>query len=116
VLTPAFDLPNRCVIHCLGPVYGVDRPEAELLASCYRNALCLAEEHGLSSIAFVAISTGVFGYPMAEAAEVALRTVIAAAPRLHRVHLVRFCLADDRALATFERIAATLLPSPAGDS
>lgn len=116
VLTPAFDLPNRCVIHCLGPVYGVDHPEAELLASCYRNALYLAEEHGLSSIAFVAISTGVFGYPMAEAAEVALRTVIATAPRLTTVRLVRFCLADDRALANFERIAATLLPSPAGGS
>ncbi len=55
VITEAFALPNRHVIHCLGPVYGRDRPEAELLADCYRNALELAEQHGLASIAFPAL-------------------------------------------------------------
>ncbi len=116
VLTPAFRLPNRFVIHCLGPVYGVDHPEAELLASCYRHALRLAEAHGLGSMACVAISTGVFGYPMEEAARVALGTVLEEAPRLRTVRLVRFCLADDGALALFERIASILLPAPSGSS
>ena len=55
VITGAHRLPNRHVIHCLGPVYGRDEPSAELLASCYRNALRLAEQHGLGSIAFPAI-------------------------------------------------------------
>ena len=80
VITGAHKLPNRYVIHCLGPVYGVDEPSDELLADCYRNALKLAERHGISSIAFPAISTGAFGYPMKEAAEVALRTVLEMAP------------------------------------
>lgn len=75
VITGAHALPNKYVIHCLGPVYGVDHPEAKLLASCYRSALNLAETYGLSSIAFPAISTGVFGYPLQEAAEVSLNTV-----------------------------------------
>jgi O-acetyl-ADP-ribose deacetylase len=75
VITGAHALPNRYVIHTLGPVYGQDRPEAELLARCYRNSLGLAEENEIESIAFPAISTGIFGYPLEEAAEVALRTV-----------------------------------------
>ena len=114
VITPAFRLPNRYVIHCLGPVYGVDHPESELLASCYRNALRLAEVHGLGSIACVAISTGIFGYPMAEAAKVALGTVLEEAPRLHTVRLVRFCLADEKAQALFEQTASSLLSAPSG--
>ncbi|MFZ0694891.1 MAG: macro domain-containing protein [Alphaproteobacteria bacterium] len=91
------------MIHCLGPVYGRDNPSAELLASCYRNALKLAEEHGIASIAFPAISTGVFGYPKDEAAAVALKTVIAELPRLASVKQIRFVLygADD--LEIYER-------------
>jgi O-acetyl-ADP-ribose deacetylase (regulator of RNase III) len=72
VVTSGHDLPNSHVIHCLGPVYGRDEPSAELLASCYREALRLAEETGLESVAFPALSTGAFGYPMEEAARVAL--------------------------------------------
>src|SRR4029453_11024323 len=72
VITGAHGLPNRYIIHTLGPVYGQDRPEAELLARCYRNSLELAEEKGLDSVAFRAISTGSFGYPVEEAARVAL--------------------------------------------
>ena len=75
VITGAHDLPNKYIIHCLGPVYGIDRPEDKLLASCYRAALNLAESHGLASIAFPAISTGVFSYPFKAAAEVCLGTV-----------------------------------------
>lgn len=92
VITGAHDLPNKSVIHCLGPIYGSDEPAAELLARCYRNALRLAEKNRLASIAFPAISTGVFGYPIAEAADVAIAAVIGEAPRLKSVKLVRFVL------------------------
>jgi O-acetyl-ADP-ribose deacetylase len=92
VITGGHNLPNRYVIHTLGPVYGQDRPEAELLANCYHNSLALAEENGIDSIAFPAISTGVFGYPVEEAAEVALRTVVEEKERLERVRLIRFVL------------------------
>lgn len=91
VVTGAHDLPNRWVIHCLGPVYGRDEPAAKLLADCYRNALALAEKKGMASVAFPAISTGAFGYPAEEAAEVAARTV-AAASGLKSVQRVRFVL------------------------
>ena len=92
VITSGHGLPNRYVIHTLGPVYGQDRPEAELLASCYRNSLALAEEHGIESVAFPAISTGIFGYPAEEAARVALGTVVHEAVRLEKVRLIRFVL------------------------
>ena len=71
--TPGFALPAEAVIHTVGPVWhGGDRGEAQLLASCYRRCLEIAVEHGDDSIAFPAISTGVFGYPRPAAAEVAL--------------------------------------------
>jgi O-acetyl-ADP-ribose deacetylase len=102
VITDAFGLPNRYVIHCLGPVYGQDEPAARLLADCYGNALDLAQENGLSSIAFPAISTGVFGYPLAEAAEVACATVAGrAAAGMSHVRLVRFVLFDREACDVF---------------
>jgi O-acetyl-ADP-ribose deacetylase len=102
VMTPAFGLPNRYVIHCLGPVYGVDEPAEELLASCYRRALRLAEERGIGSVSFPAISTGAFGYPMAEAAEIAMRAVRQAAPSLRNVRRVRFVLWGREALRVHE--------------
>ncbi len=92
VITGAHQLPNRHVIHCLGPVYGRDEPAEELLAHCYRRALDLADRNGLSSVAFPALSTGAFGYPMEEAARVALTTVIDMAPTLDSVRLIRFVL------------------------
>ncbi|MPZ62462.1 MAG: RNase III inhibitor [Propionibacteriales bacterium] len=92
VITSGNRLPNPWVIHCLGPVWGVDEPAEELLASCYRNALELADERGLTSVAFPALSTGAFGFPMAEAAEVAMRTVVETASRLRNVSRVRFVL------------------------
>lgn len=94
VLSGAHQLPNRHVIHCLGPVYGHDKPEADLLAACYDRALDLAEEHGLQSIAFPALSTGVFGYPMEAAARVAFRTLLSRAPRLRSLQHIRFVLFD----------------------
>jgi len=98
VITGGHNLPNRYVIHCLGPVFGIDKPEEKLLADCYRNALRLAEDSRIESVAFPSISTGAFGYPMEDAAEVAFRTIDEIAPELHTVKLVRFVLYDDRAL------------------
>ncbi|MDX1499500.1 MAG: O-acetyl-ADP-ribose deacetylase [Woeseiaceae bacterium] len=75
-MTGGYDLPARHVIHAVGPVWhGGDRGEPALLASCYRTALDLAKEHGLRSIAFPGISTGVYGYPVEDAAQVAIGTV-----------------------------------------
>lgn len=75
VITGAHKLPNRHVIHCLGPIYGVDQPQADLLARCYHNALSLAEANALGSIAFPALSTGVFGYPLEPAARLSIEAV-----------------------------------------
>jgi O-acetyl-ADP-ribose deacetylase len=103
VITSGHDLPNPHVIHCLGPVYGRDEPADELLAGCYRRALELAEERGLQSVAFPAISTGVFGFPADAAAAVALRTVAHAARGLVSVRTIRFVLYDERSLQVHER-------------
>jgi O-acetyl-ADP-ribose deacetylase (regulator of RNase III) len=108
VITGAHGLPNRYVIHTLGPVYGQDRPEEELLARCYRNSLALAEDNGAESIAFPAISTGIFGYPAQEAAEVALQTVREEAEGLERVRLVRFVLFGEKDLEVHKRVLSGL--------
>jgi O-acetyl-ADP-ribose deacetylase (regulator of RNase III) len=110
VITGAHNLPNRHVIHCLGPVYGQDEPAEALLASCYRNALALAERYGLRSIAFPAISTGVFGFPMDLAARVAIETVVGEIPNLASLKCIRFVLygADDERIhdEALERLLA----------
>jgi O-acetyl-ADP-ribose deacetylase len=112
VLTGAHDLPNRAVVHCLGPVYGRDEPPEGLLAACYRNALGLADDAGLTSIGFPALSTGVFDYPVAEAARVALRTVVDSAPDLVAVRLVRFVLFSADDLAVHRAVLDEVLPAP----
>jgi O-acetyl-ADP-ribose deacetylase (regulator of RNase III) len=108
VITSGHALPNPHVIHCLGPVYGRDEPSDELLASCYREALRLAEAHHLGAIAFPALSTGAFGYPMEPAAEIALRTIIEEAERLTWVRRIRFVLHDEAALAAHVRVLGRL--------
>lgn len=108
VITSGHRLPNPHVIHCLGPVYGRDEPADELLMSCYRQALRLAEENNLRSIAFPAISTGAFGYPMEPAARIALDTVAAEAKALTSVHTIRFVLHDDQALDIHRRVLGRL--------
>lgn len=105
VITPAFKLPNTHIIHCLGPVYGEDEPAAELLALCYRRAIQLAAEHKLASIGFPAISAGIFGYPMREAADVALRAVNEASRSARTITTIRFVLFDESALKTFRAAA-----------
>ena len=93
-ITPGFDLPAKYVIHTVGPVYrGGGSGEAELLAGCYRNSLWLAAEHGCRTVAFPAISCGIYGYPIEEAAEIAVRTIadfLAADDSIERVSLVAF--------------------------
>ena len=108
VITGGHELPNPHVIHCLGPVYGEDEPADELLASCYREALARAEEEGLASVAFPAISTGAFGYPMGEAARVATGTVWSAAPELESVRRIRFTLFGQDALEAHEEALSGL--------
>ena len=103
VISAGHNLPNAHVIHCLGPVYGRDEPSDQLLASCYRQALMLADRNGIAGLGFPAISTGIFGYPLAEAAQVALRTVRDTAPTLETVQRVRFVLFSDADLAVFDR-------------
>ncbi len=108
VITAAYNLPNRYVIHCLGPVYGSDKPEADLLAACYRNALRLAEENNIESITFPAISTGAFGYPVEEAARVALRTILGELPGLSTVKKIRFVFFHPSDLKTHEQVLEKL--------
>ncbi|MFE8072292.1 macro domain-containing protein [Marinobacteraceae bacterium S3BR75-40.1] len=102
VMTRGHGLPNPYVIHCLGPVYGRDEPSDKLLASCYRNALILAEDRQIGSVAFPALSTGAFGYPMEEAAEVAMQAIKDTLPELDSVRLVRFVLPSAKALETHQ--------------
>lgn len=89
-LTPGFRLAARHIIHTVGPIWhGGEADELAILAACYENALALAASHRLGTIAFPAISTGVYGYPPGEAAEVAVETVWRVAPG--RVERVVFC-------------------------
>lgn len=75
-ITGGHRLPIRHVIHTVGPVFGEEQGrEAELLASCYRQALALAEKHGCKTVAFPSISTGAYGYPIEEASQIALQTI-----------------------------------------
>lgn len=91
-LTGGYALPARAVIHAVGPVWhGGARGEADLLASCYRRAIELAAAQDLRSIAFPSISTGVYGYPIAQAAEVAVDAVIEATQTHPQISQVIFC-------------------------
>lgn len=90
VVTGGHELLNDYVIHCLGPVYGRDQPEDELLANCYRNALEIAEDKKIDSIAFPAISTGAFGYPTKDAAKIAFETILNMIPKLKAIKTIRF--------------------------
>ena len=92
VLTSAPNLPNSYIIHCLGPVYGVDKPSDKLLQRCYSHALKIANENRIESLAFPAISTGAFGYPTEEAAEIALSLFKQSISSLNYVKRIRMVL------------------------
>ena len=98
VITTGGNLPAKYVIHTVGPIYGQNHGrDAELLAACYQNSLLLAREHQVSSIAFPSISTGAFGYPKAEAAKIASRTIkdfLLADEQIAQVRLVFFQQGD----------------------
>lgn len=90
-ITGGYRLPAKFVIHTVGPIWrGGTSGEPELLAACYRNSLRLAEEKGIRTIAFPAISCGVYGYPLSAAAEIAVRETAKAAPRFERIILTCF--------------------------
>jgi O-acetyl-ADP-ribose deacetylase (regulator of RNase III) len=104
-ITRGYRLVARHVIHTVGPVWsGGGASEAELLRRCYANALALAAEHALSSIAFPAISTGVYGYPLEPAATIAVTTVRAELAKPTSIALVRFVCFSERDLAVYERL------------
>jgi O-acetyl-ADP-ribose deacetylase (regulator of RNase III) len=93
-ITGGYDLPARHVIHTVGPIWrGGGRGEAELLASCYRECMALAKAHGLRTLAFPAISCGVYGYPLEQAARIAVDTIreyLAGDEGVEKVYLVCF--------------------------
>ncbi len=92
VITKGYDLPNKHVIHVLGPVYDRDIPHDLILANAYKNALELAEKNNIESIAFPAISTGAFGYPVEEAAEIALNTIYKTMPALKSIKRIKLVI------------------------
>ncbi len=107
MITPGFQLAAKHVIHCVGPIFEREGAAAPaLLARCYREALRLAREHGLASISFPSISTGVYGYPVAEAAGVALDAVLAELREHRRPALVRFALFDAGVFEAYATAAA----------
>ena len=104
VVTDGYRLPARFVIHTVGPVWrGGEQGEAGLLRNCYRNCLRLAGERGVASLAFPAISTGVYGYPLRPAAEIAISVVQAA--RARSVKQVIFVCFDAQTVAIYREVA-----------
>lgn len=99
-VTPGFNLPCRFIIHAVGPVWrGGNRGEAELLASCYRRSLALAEDRQLHSLAFPAISCGVYGYPIEQACAISVDTLLSALQDAPAVREVLLCAYDTRVSA-----------------
>jgi O-acetyl-ADP-ribose deacetylase len=101
--TEAGDLPARWVIHVVGPVWRANEDRSHLLASCYREALRVADELGARTVAFPAVSAGIYGWPIQSAAEIAIETVRTAPSSLHEA---RFVLFSDEAHTAFEQALA----------
>jgi O-acetyl-ADP-ribose deacetylase (regulator of RNase III) len=109
VITSGGNLAAKYVIHTVGPVFrDGNHRESETLASCYREAIRLADEHRLTSLSFPAISTGAYGYPVNEAAETAIPAAVEALREAKFVKLCRFILFDSADLRMFERVAQQL--------
>lgn len=108
-ITLGYRLPARHVIHAVGPVWrGGDRNEAELLASCYRRSLEIAEAGQLATVAFPAISTGVFGYPVRPAARIAVTTCREFGAHATKLREVTFCCFSASDLAVYEELLSVL--------
>lgn len=105
VLAAAESPSTQHLIYCRAPVFGVDEPSSELLADCYRNALRLADTHGIESIAMPAISTGPSGHPFIEATETACRSILETIPSLFQIKRIRLVFVSSRSA----NIACTLL-------
>jgi O-acetyl-ADP-ribose deacetylase (regulator of RNase III) len=109
VLTGGGRLPAKYVIHTVGPVYrGGERGEADTLAGCYRECIRLADEHDIRSLSFPSISTGAFGYPVMEAAGIAVAMTLDAVSSAQHVRLVRFVLFDLGTLKAYVQAADSL--------
>jgi O-acetyl-ADP-ribose deacetylase (regulator of RNase III) len=106
MITSAGQLPARYVIHTVGPIYrDGESGEAEVLASCHRECVRLAGDHKVRSLAFPAISTGAYGYPVQRAAEVAISSVLDEIDNVEHLHLVRFVLFDSAACTAYAKAA-----------
>ena len=103
-VTRAYNLPNKFVIHTVGPVYRGSKTDAIALKKSYLNSLKLADENGIKSISFPALSTGAFGYPLEEAAKIALKTIIGYLEGATKIELVRIVLYDDLSFDTHKNI------------
>lgn len=108
-ITQGYRLKARHIIHTVGPIYSGTPRDAELLASAVRNSLRLTDEHHLKSIAFPAISTGAYGYPLREAAQVILSTLIDYLKGETQIERVLMCLYEQRALTLFEKTLIELI-------
>ena len=109
VVTSGGRLGAKYVIHTVGPIYrGGERGEAETLASCHRESVRLADEHNLASLAFPAISTGAYGYPVTEAAPIAISATLDALKSAQHMTLCRFVLFDVSTVRAYERAAERL--------
>ena len=107
-LTEGFDLPAKHIIHTVGPVWrGGTEGEPELLASCYHESLLMADAHSIRTLAFPAISTGVYGYPKDQAAKIAVSTVRSSLKKLSNFQAILFVCFSAADLATYNRILAS---------
>lgn len=110
-ITRGYRLPARHVIHTVGPVWrGGGQGEAGLLASCYRRSIEIAADRGLRSIAFPGISTGVYGYPVGQAAAIAVETVRATVPDYPVIEEILFCCFSEADLAVYRRLLGASEP------
>ncbi len=109
VITTAGKMPSKKVIHTVGPIYGRDKNPEKLLANAYKNSLKLCLEKGYKTISFPSISTGAYGYPIEEASEVALKTVIEFLKQNEGLEEVRFVLFSEKDLKIYENTLSKIL-------
>ncbi len=108
-LTKAYDLPSKYIIHTVGPVYSGSESDPKNLASCYKESLKIAQKNDIKSISFPALSTGYFGYPMRDAAKIALKTIIDELSKGTNIELVKFVLYDDNSYSIHKEVLDSIL-------